>query len=221
MLDILTNTLNIDAYNLILKKLLSGELSIGQNVSEDAIANELGTSRTPVREAILWLQKEGYLEIYPRKGTFVSKFSLKEILDIYNMRLLLEPQVISNSLKSLSQTAIDKLMEYKNYNQQFIEDNIIITNEDDFFTQDLEFHLFLFNLINNAHIRKICIEALYKCIISKFAFFGQLNIKRSRVAIQHVKFIDAALEDRIDDFFEYYKTHIISERDSIMQINIQ
>ncbi|MBR0598024.1 GntR family transcriptional regulator [Sinanaerobacter chloroacetimidivorans] len=221
MQDSLNNTLNIDAYNLILKKLLSGELSTGQNVSEDAIANELGTSRTPVREAILWLQKEGYLEIYPRKGTFVSKFSLKEILDIYNLRLLLEPQVISSSFRNPTQAVNEKLTEYKNYNLQYIEDENIVSNGDAFFSQDLEFHLFLFDLINNAYIKRICRDALYKCIISKLVFLDQLNIKRSRIATQHVVFIDAALNGKTDEIFEIYKTHIISERDSIMHINIQ
>lgn len=221
MTDKMNNTLNIDAYNLILKKLLSGELALGQNISEESIANELGTSRTPVREAILWLQKDGFLEIYPRKGTFVAKFSLKEILDIYNMRLLLEPQVVSSSFRNISQVTRDKLFEYRDYNLKYKTDDFFMSSGEEFFVNDLNLHLFLFELTNNAYIRKICIEALYKCIISKLVILEQLNIKRSRVATQHIEFIDAALEDRTEDIFELYKKHIISERDSIMHINFK
>lgn len=221
MTEMLNNTLNIDAYNLILKKLLSGELTLGQNISEEAIASELGTSRTPVREALLWLQKEGFLEIFPRKGTFVAKFSLKEILDIYNMRLLLEPQVVSSSFRSISQSAREKLIEYRDYNLQFVSDDLFMCSGEDFFVHDLNLHLFLFELTNNSYVRKICIEALYKCIISKLVILEQLNIKRSRVATQHIEFIDAALDGRTEDLLELYKKHIIAERDSIMHINLQ
>ncbi len=79
------------AYRHIRAKIECGELVENQALSELTLAKELGTSRTPVREAIRWLESEGVLTVVPKKGTYVRETSRLELAELYDLRLVLEP----------------------------------------------------------------------------------------------------------------------------------
>jgi DNA-binding GntR family transcriptional regulator len=72
------------------QKITMGDLTPGSSLSEVALAEEFGVSRTPVREALKQLQTEGLVEIRPRVGTFVSTPSRREITELFQMKELLE-----------------------------------------------------------------------------------------------------------------------------------
>jgi DNA-binding GntR family transcriptional regulator len=72
------------------KRIISGELEPGVSLSEIALAEAFGVSRTPVREALKQLQTEGLVEIRPRVGTFVTTPSRREINELFEMKALLE-----------------------------------------------------------------------------------------------------------------------------------
>ncbi|MEO6983414.1 MAG: GntR family transcriptional regulator [Edaphobacter sp.] len=78
------------AYSLLQNKIASGELSAGGLVSELAIARELGSSRTPVREAVSQLLTEGLLETSSGGGILVTRLTRQGILDLYELREALE-----------------------------------------------------------------------------------------------------------------------------------
>lgn len=71
--------------------ILSGRAGIGMHLIEEHLAEEFGVSRNTVREAIRILASEGFVETVPRKGAFVSRHSLEEASDIFDLRLALEP----------------------------------------------------------------------------------------------------------------------------------
>ena len=74
----------------IRRRIIAGEISPGVNISELAIAEEFGVSRTPVRETFKQLQTEGLVEIRPKVGTFVTTPSRREITELFEMKELLE-----------------------------------------------------------------------------------------------------------------------------------
>jgi DNA-binding GntR family transcriptional regulator len=71
-------------------RIISGEFGLGASVSEGVLATEFGVSRTPVREALKQLQTEGLVKVRPRVGTFVSIPSRGEIIELFQMREILE-----------------------------------------------------------------------------------------------------------------------------------
>lgn len=71
-------------------RIISGEFELGASLSEGALANEFGVSRTPVREALKQLQTEGLVKIRPRVGTYVSIPSRGEIIELFQVREILE-----------------------------------------------------------------------------------------------------------------------------------
>jgi DNA-binding GntR family transcriptional regulator len=79
------------AYNYIHAKILSGDLPDGHQVSELSLAREIGISRTPVREAVQQLQREGLVEQLPRLGTIVRTPERRDIVELFELREALEP----------------------------------------------------------------------------------------------------------------------------------
>lgn len=77
-------------FHSIREDILAGKYEKGEELKEIAIGNELGVSRTPVREALRQLELEGLVEIIPNKGAYVVGLSAKDIEDIYMIRSLLE-----------------------------------------------------------------------------------------------------------------------------------
>lgn len=70
--------------------IVAGHLQLGEQISEAALAQSFGISKTPVREALARLQKQGLVEIHPRRGTFVFMMTPRELAEICDCRMLIE-----------------------------------------------------------------------------------------------------------------------------------
>ena len=77
-------------YHKIRDDILSGVYRDNEELREVAIGEELGVSRTPVREAFRQLELEGLIQIIPNKGAYVTGITVKDVQDIYMMRSKLE-----------------------------------------------------------------------------------------------------------------------------------
>ena len=83
-------TLRGQAYDILKRQLLSGELRPGERVNEVVMASRLGISRGPLREAIRNLEQEGLLTAAPHRGTFVRQLTEEEAAELQEVRLALE-----------------------------------------------------------------------------------------------------------------------------------
>jgi len=94
-------------------QILINQLKPGERLIADDLALSFGVSRSMIREALLLLATEGFINIVPRKGTFVTQMSAKQANDLFEVRLLLEGQVASlaaerrtaENLRELRETA--------------------------------------------------------------------------------------------------------------------
>ncbi|MBC7190503.1 GntR family transcriptional regulator, partial [Candidatus Aerophobetes bacterium] len=79
-------------YETLKKKLISEENweVLGTRLQEDQLARQFGVSRTPVREAIHRLEKDGLVQIIPRRGAFVKTISAEDVKEIFDLRGALE-----------------------------------------------------------------------------------------------------------------------------------
>jgi GntR family transcriptional regulator, rspAB operon transcriptional repressor len=89
--------------------ILTGALPPGTKVSEQEIADTIGTSRQPVREAFLRLSAEGLLDIRPQRGTYVSKITCAEVLDARFVREAVEADLIRLACQNADAAAIANL----------------------------------------------------------------------------------------------------------------
>ena len=75
-------TLKKQAYDYLYQALLEGQIEESRIYSEQYFAELLGISRTPVREAVMQLSQEGFLQIHPNKGFSLHRMNLKELDDL-------------------------------------------------------------------------------------------------------------------------------------------
>lgn len=101
-------------YLILRKKILSHELKFGEKVLMDEIASQLGVSRTPVKDAVNRLALEGLVEKVARRGTFVTTLTLRDVAELFDLRLLLElyaaEKVLENSRVELLSAEMEKCM---------------------------------------------------------------------------------------------------------------
>ena len=83
-------TLRERAYSRIKAQILAGELEPGSAISEAERAEALGISRSPVREALQQLAREGLVEVFPKRGTFVAELTPKEVREAFELRQAIE-----------------------------------------------------------------------------------------------------------------------------------
>ncbi|SFL32080.1 GntR family transcriptional regulator [Methylobacterium pseudosasicola] len=91
------------------QRILIGELPPGTQLRQDALAEEFGISRIPIREALLQLEATGLIKIMPHRGAVVSGLSVEEVEDIFTLRVQLEPELLALSARRFSEENILEL----------------------------------------------------------------------------------------------------------------
>ena len=95
-------------------QILINQLKPGERLIADDLALTFGVSRSMIREALLLLATEGFINIVPRKGTFVTQMSAKQANDLFEVRLLLEGQVASLAAERRTTENLQELRETAN-----------------------------------------------------------------------------------------------------------
>ncbi len=100
-------------FNTLRQAILRGELAPGERLMEIQLADRLGVSRTPIREAIRKLELEGLVLMIPRKGTEVARISAKSLRDVLEVRRSLEELATELACQRMSEEQIAELSEAK------------------------------------------------------------------------------------------------------------
>lgn len=95
--------------NSIRTAIADGTLRPGERLMEIQLAEELGISRTPVREAIRKLELEGIVVMIPRRGTYVSDISIKDVTEIYEIRLSLDMLAASLAAERINDDELEEM----------------------------------------------------------------------------------------------------------------
>lgn len=95
--------------NAIRNAINNGVLKPGDRLMEIQLAEELGISRTPVREAIRKLEMEGFVVMLPRRGTYVADISLKDITEIYEIRISLDMLAASLAAERINDDELEEM----------------------------------------------------------------------------------------------------------------
>lgn len=104
-------TLKEDVLNLLRQAIINGKLPPGAELNQTEIANELGISRGPVREALGQLEQEGLIDNVPYKGVVVTALTPEFIEEVYSIRGLLERLAVERAIARLTDDDLDRLNE--------------------------------------------------------------------------------------------------------------
>lgn len=93
------------------ERILRGDYPEGEPLRQDALADELGVSRIPVREALRQLEAEGLVTFNPHRGAVVSSLSLDEIAELFELRAEIECDLLSRAIPKTTQEQLDRATE--------------------------------------------------------------------------------------------------------------
>ncbi len=215
------------AYVLIQQKIMRGELPPGSAVSEIALAQELGSSRTPVREALGQLAAEGLLEQTQNRGAVVIQLKRQDIIDLYELREALEVYAIGKvASRGNSDHQLERLRalarQIAGMRDELARSEQTELNEKQmaqFIACDLGFHLSLVRMASNARILKLLNETRLLIRIFSIHRHGHDVPALTRIHQQHsdmllavaemapgramqilADHIQASLQERLDEF---------------------
>lgn len=133
------------------KAILTGEFMPGERLMEIALANRLGVSRTPVREAIRKLELEGLVVMIPRKGAEVAKITVSDLKDVLEVRCHLEEFAASLACERITEEKKVELKEAMvDFEKAIQQKDLKLIAE-----QDVAFHDVIFRATNNQRLLQI------------------------------------------------------------------
>ena len=190
------------------RMILSGQLAAGQRINELALAQALGVSRSPIREACRKLEQAGMVEIINNRGMFVRRVGLQQALDIYEVRGALA--VLAGELLAQRATVDDIAALYAMVDQ--MEVSLGAGQASDYFRQNLAFHDRLVRSTRNQRLVDM--------------FLGtdkELHLYRHRSLVQpsgmsvsnreHREIVDAVAANDPQRAGEAFKRHVLNGRD--------
>lgn len=135
----------------IRQAIIAGVFSPGERLMEIQMADEMGVSRTPVREAIRKLELEGFVVMIPRRGTYVADISIKDITEIYEIRTSLDMLAAGLAAERITDDELENLNRLLVEIGQHIADN----NMEKIVEADTAFHDILYQASRNERLRSI------------------------------------------------------------------
>ncbi|MBX4265078.1 GntR family transcriptional regulator [Clostridium estertheticum] len=166
--------------------IIGGDLEQGERLVETFIAENMGVSRTPVREALRKLEVEGLAENIPRKGTLVKGISKKDIIEIYEMREVLEGLEFRLACLNLSTLQITVLKEIIDKMEESVINNDMVW----YWSLHKEFHeIILFACGNSRLINEM--KQVYEYLIRLRNFTLVMNKRVKEAMIEHKQIVEA------------------------------
>lgn len=192
------------------KKILLGEYMENCRVVEQDIARELNVSRAPVREAIRQLENRGLITSIPRKGNFVNSFTVEDIKEIFDIRMMFEDSAMEIIIKEskLSEEDFQKLT-------QMVDDMVGITKEDinedvkllKLNQKDLEFHQYLWKKSGSKRRAEILSDIHFQLEIA-ILYDTKVTADFEKTARDHYPIIESLKQGNLKNCKKAFREHI-------------
>ena len=136
-------------FNTLRQAILKGELKPGERLMEIQLANKLGVSRTPVREAIRKLELEGLVLMIPRKGAEFAEITRQDMEDVLEVRTALEELAVKDACDHITDAQLSELKKASNeFKKALLEGKDLVTCAD----ADMHFHDVILSATNNRRL---------------------------------------------------------------------
>jgi Transcriptional regulators len=192
------------SYSIIKKKIVSCEYPPGTFLTEQGLIEEVGTSRTPIREALTKLENEKLVRVVPKRGILVSNLSLGSINDIYEVRKLVEPYIIKTWGADIEP---HRLAEYKT---KLVEMKDNRSNEEKYQLDD-QLHRFLSSCCTNAYLVQL-LDRVYDQNSRIRIISGKLSRRLRDTQAEHLAIIEPLLEKRYAEASKAMARHLASSQ---------
>lgn len=204
-------TLSEIIYRDIKESITNHKYKNGSRLLLKNLSNEMKVSITPVREAFKKLDKDGLVKIIPNKGAIVTVLTLKDIVEIYDLRRQLESLAIELITKRITKNMVNELNEICDKD----DDCLIKGNLDLHIEYNNEFHKLLVMFSQNKRLNKFYSElgGQLSLVMSKTINFAG---EPKKSAIEHRKIIEALKKGNVEIAKKIIQSHIQNAKEDIL-----
>lgn len=199
-----------EAYRHLKTRIMSADLPPGASLNELEIAATLGTSRTPVREAIRKLEQEGLAMRYPNRGAIVTKLSITDVLEIWQLREILEPAACRLAADRIDREALHRV------ERGFLDlrgDDVGPEAYEAFLRADMGLHGLIVESTGNATLRHL-LEMLNERIVQIRLVTSPARFRHS--VDEHLAIVAALKVRDAEGAMEAMRRHLASARQSLV-----
>ena len=212
--------LNFDEYiplrDIVFKSLseaiILGDLKPGERLMETKLADELGVSRTPVREAIRKLELEGLVVMTPRKGAEVADINLQDLKEVLEIRKALETLAVQLACKNASEEDVQKLKDANNAILKAVKAKDV----DLIMENDLKFHDVILAVAGSKRLEKILDQLRAHIFRYRHAYIVAMDAKET-IVDEHNKIIKCIKDKNTRSARKEVEHHIESQEKFIRE----
>ena len=199
-------------FNTLRRAIITGEFAPGERLMEISLANRLGVSRTPVREAIRKLELEGLVIMIPRKGAQVAKITEKSLRDVIEIRCVLEEFAASLACERITEEGKEKL---KEAHQQF-EDAEQSRDILDIVEKDEKFHDAIFQATSNDKLITIINNLREQFYRYRMEYVRDIE-QHSVLVTEHENLLHAIFNHDSETAKQIMRTHLKNQQEGVIQ----
>lgn len=203
-----------DAYNQIKYKIIHFDYVPGQKISEKTISTELDLGRTPVREALIRIEREGLIEVIPQSGTYITKIDMKAAEEGRFIRECIEPKIMTEAALRID----DRTMELLRQNLDEQDQTANNQEPDAFFDLDQTFHHSFYNVVGRDSVWQWL--QINNTQLNRFRRLRlkQLTLDWDMLATQHKQIYTAIQSKNVDDLLYLVGQHLHLMLDEKQQV---
>ncbi|CAG9609418.1 GntR family transcriptional regulator [Pseudoneobacillus rhizosphaerae] len=201
------------AYEKIKKLIVNGDLVPGEFLSEGFLSEQLEMSRTPIRSALQRLELDGILRIHPKQGIYICDISVKQINEVYEIRMALESFALRKLSKNIKKQQLVELHDIliKQYEYVKSEDTNLSLE------YDMMFHLKLMEFIENEQMLE-----MFKSIRDKLKFYGNEVLKKKEIRLrqtyeEHLSILEELEKGNAEEVVQKIEEHLQNGRRTLLE----
>ena len=199
-------------FNTLREAILTGDIEPGERLMEIRLAEKLGVSRTPIREAIRMLQLEGLVNMTPRRGTVVAEISNEDLKNVLEVRKVLEQLAVAKACENISDETVNELREnIKEFNAAIRK-----KNPSDIANIDVVFHDIIYKATGNERLIQILYNIREQMYRYRLEYIKDQDTRKT-VVRDHENLINAIVNKDVEKARSIIVAHIEHQEKTIMK----
>ena len=199
-------------FNTLRQAILKGELKPGERLMEIQLAEKLGVSRTPIREAIRKLELEGLVLMIPRRGAEVAKISEKSLRDVLEVRRSLEELAIELACQRMTEADLKDLEDAQNTFREAVDAG----NAMEIAESDEAYHDVIYNCTRNMRLVQILNNLREQMYRYRLEYIKDAD-KRQILMIEHEKILNALRGRHLPEARAAVREHIDNQEITVLK----
>ncbi|MCC3145833.1 GntR family transcriptional regulator [Halanaerobium sp. Z-7514] len=200
-----------EVYETVKTKIINHEIKPGERIIDKNLAEQLGVSRSLVRQALTILEKEDLVTSVPRSGFYVKEIKERDVVEIYEIRKILEKAATRKAVAQIPEKDIEKLDEiFENAKKDLDKDKVL-----QFIKADNQLHKTIINNCGNQRLIKLINS--YNTYIAFYRVVDLSRVERAKEAyFEHLEIFKAVKAKDVEKSVELMANHIENAKNIII-----